>query len=266
MGADLTLPDFESPPLEEVVVGVQFAAPPGYSILHASEVWTLFKSDYPDVTEQSRLEPQFEIFGGNPQAGFQMNFASPPTRGRLWFSSSDNTHLVQFQEDRFILNWRRQGANSSYPRYEKILENFSRYLSELNKFVEGKYSTSLVINQAEVSYINIIQVPDFSEAGSWIKFFGSPELNLESLNAILTEIINSDVGKPVARMSYEIQSVWTPDMMQKAIRLSLTCRGKPNKENLDSALDFIAMAREKIVRRFCELTTDDAQKKWGRRQ
>ncbi len=260
------LPDFISPPLEEVVVGVQFSTPPAYSILHASEVWELFKVDFPVVSEQPRLEPQFEIFGGNPQPAFQFNFGRTSTRGRLWFSSEDDTHLVQFQEDRFLLNWRRQPQKSSYPRHEKLIEIFSDYLVKLNNLFLGKYKTGLNINQAEVTYVNTIPVMDFSEAGEWIKLFGSLGLNIELLNATLTEVIETTERKPVARMTYEIQPVWEQNSGQKAIRLSLTCRGKPDDESLISALSFIATGREKIVGRFCDLTTDKAHSVWGRRK
>jgi uncharacterized protein (TIGR04255 family) len=264
MGTDLPLPDFQSPPLDEVVVGVQFSAPLEYSILHARDVWALFESDFPIVTEQPRLEPQFEIFGGNPQPSFQFNFGPPPTRGRLWFSSEDNSHLFQFQEDRLLLNWRRQAQGSTYPRHEKLIQIFSDYMSKLDDLFKMKYATGLKINQAEVTYLNTMPLSDFSEAGDWIKLFGSPELKIELLNATLTEIVENAEGKPIARVSYDIQPVWEPVTGQKAIRLSLTCRGKPDDESTASALSFIATAREKIVRRFCDLTTDKAHKIWGR--
>jgi uncharacterized protein (TIGR04255 family) len=264
MGTDLPLPDFQSPPLDEVVVGVQFSAPPEYSILHASEIWALFKSDFPIVSEQPRLEPQFEIFGGNPQPSFQFNFGPPPTRGRLWFSSVDKTHLFQFQEDRLLLNWRRQGQNSTYPRHEKLIEVFSDYLGKLDRLFKVNYVDGLNINQAEVTYLNTIPLSNFSEAGDWIKLFGLPELKIELLNATLTEIVESAEGKPTARMSYDVQPVWEQVTGQKAIRLSLTCRGKPGDESTASALSFIAEARENIVRRFCDLTTEKAHEIWGR--
>ena len=264
METDLVLPDFKNPPLEEVVVGVQFSAPPNYSILHASEIWDLFKSDYPVVSEQPRLQPQFEVFGGNPQPNLQFSFGPPPTRGKLWFVSEDGTHLFQFQEDRLLLNWRRRGLENTYPRHEKLIAIFSNYLEKLDKFYKAKYSAALSVNQAEVSYINALPVSDFSEAGDWIKFFGSSELKIELLSATLTEIVQNIEGKPIARMSYEILPVWEQLTEQKAIRLSLTSRGKPDGESTHSALAFIANMREKIVQRFCDLTTEKAHKIWGR--
>lgn len=264
MGVDLTLPDFKAPPLDEVVVGVQFSAPTYYSILHAREVWELFCEEFPTVSEQPRIEPQFEMFGGTQQPNFQFNFGPPPTRSRLWFSSEDNSHLFQFQEDRLLLNWRRQGQNSSYPRHERLIEIFSVHLRKLNAFYKMKYATGLIINQAEVTYLNTVPVSNFSEAGDWFRLFGVPQLKIESLNAILTEVVENAEGQPFARMSYEILPIWEQSTGQRAIRLSLTTRGKPDDDSIESGLNFIAMAREKIIRRFCELTTEKAHQIWGR--
>src|SRR4051794_13517866 len=62
-----TLPDFCTPPLNEVVVGVQFTPARGYQQIRAGEVWALFRSIFPKVEEFPALPPMFETFG-LPQA------------------------------------------------------------------------------------------------------------------------------------------------------------------------------------------------------
>ena len=67
------LPDFESPPLDELVLGVQFSPLPGYSAVFAKDVWGLFRQQFPRVEEKPALDPVFETFGGtSPPPGMQL--------------------------------------------------------------------------------------------------------------------------------------------------------------------------------------------------
>lgn len=57
------LPDFRTPPLNEVVVGVQFAPARGYQQILAGEVWELYRAQFPTVEEMPPIPPAFETFG-----------------------------------------------------------------------------------------------------------------------------------------------------------------------------------------------------------
>ena len=61
--SDNNLADFKAPPLNEVVMGIQFQPVPGYQQIRALEVWQLFREQFPVVQEQLPLNPQFETFG-----------------------------------------------------------------------------------------------------------------------------------------------------------------------------------------------------------
>ncbi|MFN7599566.1 MAG: hypothetical protein ACK5PT_23090, partial [Cereibacter sp.] len=61
-----------------------------------------------------------------------------------------------------------------------------------------------------------------------------------------------------------IQSVLTADGKQRAFRLSLTFKGKPAGTGIDAAMEFLAAGRDAIVTRFGEITTKEAQRKWGK--
>lgn len=258
------LPDFAQPPLDEVVVGVQFSSIPGYTSTQVKDVWELYKSEFPKVQEHPLLDPVFETFGGsNPQQnGMQFRFGPPPIRSRLWFISDKADHLIQFQEDRLLLNWRKGPNGNEYPRFEGIARSFESHLCSLQKYVEGSLQTSLDINQAEVSYTNIIKVEKYAEISDWFKCIGFEGINLENLNTSFTEVVENESGKPFARLIHEIQSVVTTDGKVKAYKFSLTFRGQPFGNKIIDALDFINAGREKIVTRFAELTSEQAHVKW----
>ncbi len=265
MGISKILPDFLKPPLEEVVLGVQFAPCSSYSSVHAGQVWELFRTEFTEVQEHHALEPQFEVFGGvNPQSGVQIKFGPPPAKSRLWFISQDQNHLIQFQYDRLLLNWRKQPNGQEYPRFESIAKGFNENLAKLDGFFQKTFEQQLVINQAEVSYVNIVPVKDFSEAGDWFNFWGDNQLKIEGLSINFTEVVKNKQDQAFARLSYELQSMVTPDGKGKAFRLALTFRGKPDGDKTADGTNFIETGRAEIVTRFCEITTKKAQKKWRR--
>lgn len=259
------LPDFTDPPLDEVVIGVQFAPVPGYASVHSMKVWDLFKAEFPKVQELPVLEPQFETFGGmNAQAGPRIQVGAFPVGSRLWFLSDDENHLIQFQPDRFITNWRREPNTQPYPRFEGLAEAFETNVGKLAGHFESDFDYRVNINQAEISYINIIPVDKFSDAGQWFELWNGGAFEVESLNSSFNEVIKGADGKPFARLSHQIQSVLTADGKQRAFRLSLIFKGKPAGSDIGSAMAFLTTGRDAIVTRFSEITTTEAQRRWGK--
>lgn len=260
------LPDFNNPPLDEVVIGVQFAPLRGYSSVYAADVWGLFKDQFPVVQEQAPLEPAFEMFGGsNPSPGISFRFGHGPVHGRLWFISSDDSHLIQFQEDRFLLNWRRRPAGNDYPRFESIFNAYAAYLSQLDAYVAKKFDAPLDLNQAELTYYNLIPVDDYSDIGRWLDFINVEKFSPENVSTAFTEVVSAADGRPVARLIHELQSAVSVDGKQKAFKLSITFRGKPLGGGAQDYLDFLFEGRKRVVSRFSEMTTSISSEKWGRK-
>ena len=257
--------DFTDPPLNEVVLGVQFAPVSNYTSAHSRNVWDLFKEEFPVVQEQPLFPPKFETFGGgNPQPIVQFSVGPPPLGSRLWFLSQDKSHLLQFQPDRFLINWRKQRNSQEYPRFERIAKSFDSQLRKLEQHLRRDFSYELDINQAEVTYVNIVPVAEFSDASDWFNIWGVDHFPIEALNANFNEVINNDERKPFARLIYAIQSAVVSDGKQKAFRLSLTFRGKPDGQSAGAGMKFIELGRNRIVTRFGEITTKMAHEKWGR--
>lgn len=255
---------FASPPLDEVILGVQFAPAPGFNSTFNGDVYNLFQPDFPSVDEHPALPPQVEAFGGNPSPGFQINFANVPPKSRLWFISLDQSHLIQFQDDRLLFNWQNRSASTPYPRHEKMSEIFGRNLNVLSDFYTKAFGSGLVVTQAEAAYVNIIPITSTNEIGNWLKLVNPAGLEVEGVSMVTSRVIYSEARQPVARVFYEAQVVFHQQTGQPALRFVLTCRGKPSGETIADALQFTTFARDRIVEDFCRLTTDEAQHKWGR--
>ena len=258
------LPDFLDPPLDEVVLGVQFSPIQDYSSVFAGNVHSLFQSEYPMVAEQPLLERRFETFGGgNVQAGPRIQVGQPPIGSRLWFLSQDENHLLQFQADMFLSNWRRRPNTQQYPRFEGLSEAFERNLRQLEDFFRDSFEAKIEVNQAEVSYINVIPVDGFADAEARLEVWNGGKIDVESVNLSFSEIIRDKDGKPFARLLHQVTSVYTMDGKERALRLSLSFKGKPQNDTIGEAMDFLGRGREAIVLRFKEVTTSKAHKAWG---
>ena len=256
------LPDFRTPPLNEVVLGVQFKQPTGYQQILAGDVWKLFKSEYPQVLDQPPLPPTFETFGRTSVTG-QFQLVPAPLHTRFWFLRPDGDELIQFQQDRLLHNWRKVGdGDNLYPRFESIAPCFRNELDTLQKYLTSLAPQTLDINQTEISYINQFKLGK-SKASDWLRFITIDPSDTEDFSVAFREIIFGETGKAQGRLVCEALSSIYPDG-EIGIQITLTARGAPEGTDIDSALNFIAIGRAIIVRRFASLTTDFAHEQWGR--
>ena len=101
------LPDFKNPPVNEVVLSLQFASIPAFRSAHIGLFWEKIRQEYPKVSEQPPLQATFETFGvipANPPSLFQIETLLSPPMPRFWFEEQDGNELLQIQQDRIIHN------------------------------------------------------------------------------------------------------------------------------------------------------------------
>lgn len=264
------LPDYQNPPLNEVVLGVQFTPPRGYQQIYAGDVWKLFRSEYPVVQEQPPLPPNFEIFGLPHTIGMAspLNFVTGALHDRFWFLAPKGEELIQFQQDRMLHNWRKiAGVENDYPRFESMIKLFRNELHQLQDYFAGLAEQKLAINQCEISYINHIEVDDLqpTKISNWLNFINFPINDPEDFVANFRETIKDENGNPLGRIIYDM-CLGISHMGKRAIVLTLTFRGGPISPDIDSALKFIEKGRELIVCRFTEITTPEAHEIWRRQK
>ena len=260
------LPDFERPPLGEVVLGVQFSNPTGYSQIYAGEVWNLFRSQYPRVEEYQPLQPTFETFGPNAHAvSNQIAFLDGPLHDRYWFLKEDQSQLIQFQQDRLLHNWRKGDGSVPYPRFEKMVEQFEHEMRSLEQYCSKLAPQSLQINQCEISYVNQILVESSYQISDWLRFVQFDQTQPDGFSFSLRESIVSPDGTPQARLICEVGEARSVNG-QRFITVALTVRGAPSAPTIEAAIGFLRENRSIIVKKFTSLTTDRAHQIWGRKK
>ena len=259
------LPDFNDPPLNELVVGVQFAAIPGYDLINAGEVHSLYRDRYPSVELRAPQPPFFETFGAPAtEAGVRFEMGMQTSHPRFWFISEDKHDLVQFETTRFMHNWRQiDGIGGKYPRYEAVMENFKTELAQLDGYSFQKSKFPLQITQAEISYINRIYA---TEAGSWpfedLSFLSLPVTEVELGGGYFQRVYETAhglQGRLYTEFATNRDSFGNPFIL-----FSQTFRGAPDATNIESAIEFIDAGRQIVVESFSKLTTERAHQKWKR--
>ena len=269
------LPDFENPPLIEVVLSVQFSELRNYRTVHAGLLWHKFRQAYPKFAEHPPLNPTFEAFGAHSpaQPRFELRQLVGPPVPRLWLINSMDTELIQFQTDRFIHNWRKTN-DADYPRYEILRARFFERLRELDSFVQNEGIGKIEPNQCEVTYVNMIRLDDETDIRVRpevaLRVWSAVDLDdsdpfarlplMENAGFSIRYVMKSAEDVPLGRLIVAAQ----PAGEQPELRLDLTARGAPSESSLDAVAKFFDQGREAIVRGFTALTTPHMHRIWGR--
>jgi uncharacterized protein (TIGR04255 family) len=263
------LPKFESPPVVETVLGVQFAPLPEFTGAMSGWFWKSYLgSDWTKTHDSMPLQDQFERFGNDAgwvSPGIQL-VGTEATRTQL--IRTDEERMIQIQFSRFILNWKR-GAGR-YPSYDVLLPEFEALLGQFRQFTNEAGCGDLALNQWEVTYVNHIMRGEMwsslEEVGKIFKSFGVPAAaqpvrEADSLNVAWRYIIGENSG----RLHVVLNHVRTADN-KEALRLQLVARGPLSSGSPDELRNCLNKGHESIVRTFAAITSSDAHKHWKRTQ
>jgi uncharacterized protein (TIGR04255 family) len=268
------LPNFSRPPLNELVLSVQFGSLP-FKNHHAGILWERFSQIYPNVEEQPPIDPVFETFGTQVRAERLSLQLMPMETLRYWFVTQDGNELLQIQRDRLIHNWRQQNSDDQYPRYEPLRQKFEQEIATAASFFRDQGIGEITCNQCEVSYINVI--PLVGEANATLQladiftiwtdkysdqFLGQIERGQFSLSYVLPDESSKE---PLGRLHIAAQPAVLRSENKPAVRLSVTARGKPMDDTVTSALAWLDRGREAAVRGFTSITTKKMHRLWGRK-
>ena len=267
------LPDFENPPVSEVVLSLQFEALPAIRNVHMGLLWGMFRKEYPNVSEHNPLGPVFETFGApsiSPQLKIETLMSLPMLR--FWFESDgDGSELIQVQQDRFIHNWRRR--QGEYPRYEYLRERFSSEVSKFASFIEKEDLGDIKFNQIEATYINILELEDERAQNSILEEFtplwtgkGNDPFSspLEVQKVDMSHVLRNG-DKPYGRIYVKFSPVIKTENDKLVISLEITARGKPEDNSVSAAFQLLDEHRKSVVKTFAAVTKDSMHRTWGRK-
>ena len=249
----ISLPNYNNPPVNEVVCGLSFAKIEKFKSHHIGLFWQKIKDEFPIVEHATRLEdklPKFDLKEHLP---------------RVWFVRNEQNRLIQLQDDRFYFNWRRIQEDEAYPRYETIIEDFKKYLLVFEKFLEEENLGSVNPERCELTYINHISKGEGWETVSdVINIFRVLCWNTE--DRFLPPPVNVG-GQVVFQLHHNKGRLEL--ILQQAIRktdkrpmfvLQNKATGLGEDKNMGAVWEWFSVAHEWIVYGFTDLTNESIQK------
>lgn len=268
------LPDYNKPPVIEVVLSLQFKPIERLCTPEMGAFWSRVKSEFPDSEEHPPINPVMEGFDGGEGDEFAKHIGaliSAPVRH--WYLNEDGTSLIQVQKDRFIQNWRKKDEGHEYPHFDHVLERFKDNLGKFDKFLQEEKIGQIVPNQCEVTYINNIPKgkgwDSFNDIGEVMTLVAPknkghflPEIERAKFGSCF--IIPDKDGNPIGRLHLSLDPGIRKTDGHPTLRLDLTARGRPLSANFQGAFDFFEIGHVWIVRGFDSVTSAKMHKIWER--
>lgn len=274
-GRPTGLPDFDSPPLIETVLSLQFEPIAGWTSAHAGRFWQSLGNKFATIEEQPPLPHIIERFGPPTPPTMEVKVEDRPPANRIWFLSSSKDQLLQLQADRFVRNWRKVEATDAYPRYEQLRARFWDELEAFQQFLRDAALGPLSINQCEVTYINHIDLDGSDHRGgldrvitgalAWPSGSFLPVANYMALTARfeMRPAQAPQDREPAGRLHFSAQPAWKRTGNSPIMVVTLTARGAPLGAGASGAFDFLDLGRQWIVSGFKDTTTPEMHQTWG---
>ncbi|TWU16961.1 TIGR04255 family protein [Allorhodopirellula heiligendammensis] len=267
-------PTFESPPIVEFVLGIQFDALAGLSSAHYGQFWDVIgRDDWTGPRDQPPIQEAFERFDRKPIAAelkLQLESTPPLPRLTLISANEERDRLIQFQPTRLHLNWRSVKAKSSYPSYKALIVEFEKAVGQLHRFCENIGIAPPQINQWEITYVDRFPRGELWESPSdWGKILPGLFPNEEPATADGLKMDGRalqwafEITPKLGRLHVNTSVTRGPDPSDEALMLTLTSRGPLHSGETPTYRDGLDLGHRTSVNQFLALVDDDLRKDWG---
>lgn len=265
------LPEFADPPVIETVLGVEFPSIEGWAIPHFGLFWQQIRSEYPQFEVQPPLAVVDDLRSKEDrilQAVMIEFLPQPPVR--CWYLDAGKTRLLQVQNDRFIHNWRKTEGGDAYLRYENIKPIFEREWKRFAEFLTAEKLGLPAPARCEVTYVN-----HFLKGKEWNSLADVSRIipswtgcaSVESLSApnALSINVRYPIMDEAGHLTIQVQPAIRQTDRKEILQMTLTAKGRPTSPDLDGVLAWLDLGRDSVVRAFCDFTSPEMHKLWGRK-
>lgn len=260
------LPDYLNPPIEEVAIAVQFPSVEGLYDAHVGLYWQMIRNDYPRVETHPRIDMPIES-ADIPALQPVLFPITGPLPNRTWLISEADDFLVQVQSNKFAQNWRRR--KSPYSHFETLWEMFNSNFGKFQDLLKNENLTIPAIQQIEITYINwVTDIPTggFLKAASYASITAyNRTFQVAGQNFAFRYDLNED---PIERLYVQCQpAIRTASPEDKGSQFAFVYRAtRSDGLTGDEVANYAHSGREVIVQSFSDLTTEEAQRAWGKLQ
>ena len=263
------LPDYDSPPAVETLMGFYFASFVGCNVLHFGKLWTLFEANYPKgEILPPLLDPRMLSQGG-------FDFGSVPLRAM--FTDASNSELVQVQASAFLRNWRKTAENQAYTHYSDLKPKFEADWKIFTEFLLANQLSTPQVFQCEVTYVNhLVRGEDwdsYNDLAKLLKPF-APRTGVAEYGRAYgylpeASTVGLNVGYNLSEVGVTLQitchsAVRKPDGAE-VIQLNVSARADVLNGATGEIWKKLDQCHDAVILGFDDVTTEIAHQKWGKR-
>ncbi len=255
--------NFANPPHVETILDLGFDPIPGFSHIAIGEFHASMQKQYGNVEEHPALPP----FTMVPEMGFVVG--PPITVNRVWHVSADLHSVLQIQQDRLIVNWRRNDETvwKDYPGYTELRRRLTEAAEALSTATQG----DLQPRRIEFAYENAVSMGHVpTEKLDTVFTAISPALITPDPHVALQQVrlgsdFAVDVGGETVPCSLELRPELDRQTGEPFHRFRVTSALMLAGESLDRALQLMDCCHDAAIKVFGALTDDTYQREhWGR--
>ena len=251
---------YENPPIDEIICGIRFGSLEQLRSGHLGILWQKFRGNFPNIEDRNLVGPVSRKDFENP------NKIPLP---RVWFIHENENELIQVQDNRFLHNWRKRRLDDEYPGYDRIVENFEKYLSCFREFLVEENLGALVTKEYELSYIDLIpRGYGWENFGDLEKVF--PSLLSSTGQSILSTSIRNinwqtilDLPNNYGQLRIAIRSAARTSNDHPLLHIEFNAHGNRQDESMRAWFD---TAHNAITELFSNLVSKEIQEKFWRRK
>ena len=179
---------------------------------------------------------------------------------------------MQIQSDALMVNWERDEAKpDEYWHYEQRRTDFANRLGALDQFLGARRLGSVIPTTCFVTYLNHVPFEpgdEFATVLARVLPMWSNHTSDSWLPAVEMGQMRLSFALPDQRGRLHVNI--TPGQRRRdhrnILRLDLTARGTPQQETIASALDWLDLGHDWVVRGFASLTRTEMHEIWRRNQ
>jgi uncharacterized protein (TIGR04255 family) len=231
-----TFPELIEPPIEEVVCGVVFEPLEVLDALEQGVYWNSVVDRFPN----KQIQPALLDTG----SAWSLSTVLPT---RSWLISDSEDLLIQVQQDRFYMNWRKREAE--YPRFRDRDNSkglCTRALEELDAFrafVRDRHAVDIEPHRVELQKQDFLlrgkhwsDLRDLARLLPVVDTFASIQTT-EQLGINLRMVENDDLGTTTLQIATRIDQAKRPDGVRLDFHCSSPLSSRPLREAFEAAND-----------------------------
>ncbi len=268
MDRPIDLPDFESPPLDEVVIAAYFNHIEALTLNHQILFWQRNQDTYAKFSVQPAImvieEDISQPPGPSPIPATSIQRLLSGTAPRLWLESENESFLLQLQSNMFSSNWRLR--TDPYPHFETLLDRFAGAFVDYRSFLAELQVDPGPVTMIDVTYVNWMPSTPMQDVARMAEASQTTGRNSDPWPAAQGHTLLYQLrrdGEAVGRLNVDVQSAKRPDgdSWTDGTQMTLVARVLPVQDMEGMKAQF-AFCRDAIVQAFADLTTEGARRQW----